>query len=120
MVLQTKAFLTDDGQIKSNRGQKYSKFIEPIYDEYRLKEKSSEVMEELNDFAKFKKRRQEQLEQRRSSSPSSGKGLKFSSNEPNELVNRLRILTRKYYAGNTDVFNEIHAIHNELKRKKYI
>ena len=89
MVLQTKAFLTPEGRTKSNRGQKCTKFIKPIYEEFELKEKNSEVMEHQNTFAAFNKRQQEQIEQRRSASLI-GKGFKFLSDDPDQLVNRLR------------------------------
>ena len=63
MMLQTKAFLTKDKTVKSNRGQQYTNFIKPTYEKYKLKGRISEAVRRLSDFAAFQKRQREQSEQ---------------------------------------------------------
>jgi len=45
-----------------------------------------------------------------------GKGVKFLSSDPKVLMNRLKILLAEKSAGNNNVFNEISAISDELRR----
>jgi hypothetical protein len=44
----------------------------------------------------------------------SGTGFKFISSDPNELLNRHKILFLEMQAGNTNVFNELQAINDQL------
>src|ERR1700755_431113 len=46
----------------------------------------------------------------------SGTGFKFLPSDPDELVNRHRILFSEIKSGNTNVFNELQAINDELLR----
>lgn len=64
----------------------------------------------------------ENVEKSKRSSPQ-GSGLQsytFLSSDPNNLVDRLALLFRSRAAGNTGTFNEIRAILDYLKQKKYI
>jgi len=46
----------------------------------------------------------------------SGTGVRFLSSDPKTLMNRLKILLAEKWAGNNNVFNEISAIADELRR----
>ena len=112
IVLQTKAFLKDGGtSVKANRGDKYDLFIKPIYNEYKLLEDIKKTTAEI---------RQKARTPRRTSvgdiSNISGTGFKFLPSDPDELVNRHRILFSEIKSGNTNVFNELQAINDELLR----
>lgn len=111
IMLQTKAFLKDDGNIKSNRGKKYETFIKPIYNEFKMFDELKKKTSELREMVRTP---------RRSSvggiPQKQGTGFKFLSSDPNKLVNRHRILFSEIQSGNTNVFNELQAINDELLR----
>jgi len=45
-----------------------------------------------------------------------GKGVRFLSSDPKVLMNRFKIFLAEKSAGNNNVFNQISAIADELKR----
>ena len=53
---------------------------------------------------------------RRSELVSKGKGVRFLPSDPNKLVKRLNILLAEKEAGNNNVFEEVSAIADELRR----
>lgn len=112
IMLRTKAFLKDDGSsVKANKGDKYDLFVKPIYNEYKLLEDIKKTTSEIRQIARTP---------RRSSVGDirniSGTGFKFLPSDPDELVNRHRILFSEIKSGNTNVFNELQAINDELLR----
>lgn len=112
IMFQTKAFLKDDGSsVKANKGDKYDLFVKPIYNDYKLLEDIKKTASEV---------RQKARTPRRSSVGDtlniSGTGFKFLPSDPDELVNRHRILFSEIKSGNTNVFNELQAINDELLR----
>lgn len=115
IMLQTKAFLKDGGTtVKSNRGKKYESFIKPIYDQYKMIEDLKKTTSEIRERARTPRRRSvgdiiENIEKR-------GTGFKFLPSDPNELINKHRILFSEIQSGNTNVFNELQAINDELLR----
>ena len=64
-MLQTRAFLRDDGKtVKSNRVHKYKNYTKSIYDEFKSR---MGVVDAVADLSQFQKERQGQLAVRRSS-----------------------------------------------------
>lgn len=121
IMLQTKAFLKDDGSsVKANKGDKYDLFVKPIYTEYKLLEDIKKTASELRQKARTPRRSSIENIPRRASvgdTPNiSGTGFKFLPSDPDELVNRHRILFSEIKSGNTNVFNELQAINDELLR----
>lgn len=115
IMIKTKAFLKEDGTVKSNRGNKYATIIKPIYNEYNLMKELKSTMKEV------KEKKNAIREKRRSLKSESdvgkdilGTGFKFISSDPNELLNRHKILFLQMQAGNTNVFNELQAINDQL------
>src|SRR5678816_2304502 len=118
IVIQTKAFFRYDGSTaKSNKGDKYKMFIKPIYDEYKLLD---ELKSELRQKVRTPRRSSVGDTPRRASVGDvpeiSGTGFKFLPSDPNELVNKHRILFSEIQSGNTNVINELQAINDELLR----
>ena len=120
IMLQTKAFLKDDGTVKSNRGEKYKKIIKPIYDEYKLFEDIKKRTSELGEIVRTPRRISISTETplRITNEDISGTGFKFLSSGPNELLNKHKILFLEMQAGNTNVFNELQAINDQLLKLK--
>ena len=120
LMLQTKAFLKEDGKhVKANKGDKYEKFIKPIYNEYKLIEDLKRTTSEIRE--KTRTPRRNSLEDKnetfkRNDKDIQGTGFKFLSSDPNKLVNRHRIVFSEIQSGNTNVFNELQAINDELWR----
>ena len=110
MMTKTKGFLWEgQDRVKCNRGNKYKTIIKPIADKWKGVFRSR-----AGSF---------------SGSPStypSGSGMVkprvvkpvplaiFLPSDPNELVDRHRVLFGAYQAGNTGVFNELQAINDKL------
>lgn len=82
-----------DAQISSNSGSKYTKIIGPLF-----KDKTGEGLREVTN----------------------NKVDHIYWNNPNELINRLRLLILSRDAGNTGVNNEIESIIEELREEKII
>ncbi|CAF2110857.1 unnamed protein product [Rotaria magnacalcarata] len=146
IMLQTKAFLSEDGKVKSNRSDKYNKIIKPIYEAYKHIKELKQKIDERNKANKKKIVKEPKLakankkkivkepepesesepepEPESESEPESvdsaeevfGKGLHtiFLPSDPNELVKRHQILFSQMKAGNNGVFNEFHAITDQL------
>lgn len=112
IMLETKAFLKYNGKnVKSNRGKKYETFIKPIYDEYKLLKELKQTITESRERVRTPRRSSvEGIPQKQ------GTGFKFLSSDPNKLINRHRILFSEIQSGNTNVFNELQAINDELLR----
>lgn len=116
IMLQTKAFLKEDGKtVKSNRGDKYDKFIKPIYNEYKLIEELKQTTSEIREQTRTP-RRMNITEKDGKDKNVTGTGFKFLPSDPNQLVNRHKILFSEMKSGNTNVFNELQAISDELLR----
>lgn len=105
IMLHTLAFLNQDGSVKSHRGDKYKDIIKPIYDEYKL----------LNPIMTMTRRKSP-----RASPLTVGDGFRFLPSDPAELIERMNVLIGEKQAGNANVFNELHAIRDELTRQKKI
>lgn len=126
IMLQTKPFLKEDGSVKANKGSKYTNYIKPIYNEYKLLQELKQATAEVRKQVSTPRRssvgdkdkdiiRDKEKERERNIS---GTGFKFLSSDPNKLVNRHKILFSEMQSGNTNVnvFNELQAINDELLR----
>jgi len=100
ILRQTKVHMKTNGQIKSNQGSKYREIIKRLFP--NLKSTSAQNFSALS-LSKMRK----------------GEGYKFWNN-PNELVNRLRLLTASQMAGNHSHRNEIISIIEELREENII
>jgi hypothetical protein len=104
MLLQTKAFLIEgQDRVKCNRGDKYKNIIKPIADEWKSTPYSTPCA--TPNPSQRKRIRRESI---------TGLGVVFIPSDPNELVDRHRILYGAYQAGNTGVFNELQAVNDKL------
>ena len=136
IMLQTKAYLNDNGHVKSNRGKKYESLVRPIYeksDEYRdrnITRRTSLGPEE--DLTLLTQRmRSISLSEGTSAKgardpegptgsgvgpevPAGQRSVVFLPSDPNELVERHELLLGSYKAGNTGIFNELNAINDKL------
>jgi hypothetical protein len=111
MMLDTKAFLLDNDKIRANKGNKYKTIIKPIFHKYTQK-----PIEELINSPVMMRRvartRTENI---------TGTGI-FSNeviipSDINELVERHQVLFSEMHAGNTNIFNELQAINDQLLKK---
>ena len=137
MVLKTKAFLNEQqDRVKSNRGNKFKMLIKPIADEW--KQNQSATLSHSAPTSPFLSRRQsvtfgspedplasltnqmqnisivQDDDEAAQGATGSGSGVVFLPSDPNELLDRHRLLFGAWNSGNTGVFNEINAINDKL------
>ena len=139
IMTKTKAFLLESqDRVKCNRGNKYKNIIKPIADEWKASANYSSPFTSSNttpyatsnnslcpQSRPVNRRRTDSFPGSPSTSNPSGSGIMkpgqlhsplaiFLPSDLNELVDRHRVLFGAYQAGNTGVFNEIHAINDKL------
>ena len=126
MMLKTKAFLKENSNhVKCNRGSKYKNIIKPIADEYKSTPYSTPLASPIHarssPLSTIQNSSTPQLtplvhadKKRRRFNDYTGTGVVYIPSDPNELVDRHRILFGAFNAGNTGVFNEINAINDKL------
>ena len=113
IVLQTKPFLMDQSdRVKCNRGLKYKKFIKPIADQWKTTPNTSPCVSQYSTPYASPLRTDSGKRQRLESI--TGNGIVIIPSDPNDLVNKHRILFGSYQAGNTGVFNELNAVNDKL------
>ena len=105
--------LNEEGGVKANRGEKYTKFIKPLKDRIEERRGDHEITSFHDAFDSF-----------------SGGGLQSQYDEkpvryvywddPNELVERLELLVSERSAGHGGLSNEIISILEELRRRGII
>ena len=104
-----------NNQPKGNKGDKWKKFIRPIWDEI----KSEKGKGGKGKGGKGKGGKGKGGEEDPTSS-TSGTGLKILPSDPNALIDRFDLLFSSKKAGHTGVRNEIISILDELKRQGVI
>ena len=107
----TKPFLREDGMLpKANRGLKWKNIMKDLYTAYSRSSIRDKII-----LIRAVQRRLSRCDRTRSESDyPSGSGVIFLPSDPNELVQRHKLLFGSYNAGNTGVFNELQAIIDKL------
>ena len=128
IMTKTKAFLFEDqDRVKCNRGNKYKTIIKQIADEWKESATHSSPYETPN-TRRIARSRANSFSGSPNTINPSGLGVAklggvnpriptpviFLPSDPNELVDRHRVLFGAYQAGNTGVFNELQAINDKL------
>ena len=106
---------------KSNRGNKWKKYIKIIWEAIKQQkedEEQDEDEEDEDDPQPGTSGEYKEFEEPETSAK--GYGLKFLSSDPNALIDRFDLLFSSKKARHTGVINEIVAILDELKRQKVI
>jgi hypothetical protein len=116
ILRQTKAHLRPDGTIKANRGDKYYKFIRPLY-KTTQKEKVSHEVARIRAASPTSSRDPTPESRPDTDSDVSGSGIIVIPSNVNEIVARHHLLFSSLNAGNTGVFNELQALTHELYKR---
>lgn len=135
MLMYTKAHVSEDGKIKSNRGYKYTNIISNMFPPRKRTKRLSLALEVLNKSIQDRDLRRKVAMPRvppgfQEKRKKLGEGLMLKVNnaivnythwdDPNELCDRLRLLVASKYAGNTNHDSEIVSILEELKEADII
>jgi hypothetical protein len=114
IISQTKAHLRSDGTIKANRGDKYSKFIKPLY-KATQKEKVRHEVARIRAASPVSSR--DPTPEPGTDSDVSGSGIIVIPSNVNDIVAKHHLLFSSLNAGNTGVFNELQALTHELYKR---
>jgi hypothetical protein len=114
IISQTKAHLRSDGTIKANRGDKYSKFIKPLF-KATQKEKVRHEVARIRAASPVSTR--DPTPEPSTDSDVSGSGIIVIPSNVNDIVAKHHLLFSSLNAGNTGVFNELQALTHELYKR---
>ena len=123
MLIKTKGFLLEgQDRVKCNRGNKYKTIIKPIADEWKgsaqlIRSRAGSFSGSPSTNPSGSGMVKPRVAKPRIAQPRVAKPVPlaiFLPSDPNELVDRHRVLFGAYQAGNTGVFNELQAINDKL------
>ena len=119
ILRQTKAHLKPDGTIKANKGEKYKKFIKPLYKAMQ-KEKVRYEVARIKAASPASSRDSTPESRPDTDSDVSGSGIIVIPSNVNDIVARHHLLFGSLNAGNTGVFNELQALTHELFKRSLL